>query len=110
MSDNIALSIVYRITSACFFDCMICKFNFHQPPDGVNDSNVEPMRRPKPMTDLSIMMNRNRTQNRTPENNMNQDNRTPSIGIVHTIWWLMKIKFTNHTVKKHQFNFIILQD
>jgi hypothetical protein len=22
----------------------------------------------------------------------------------------MKIKFTNHTVKKHQFNFIILQD
>ena len=63
-----------------FFDCMICKFNFHQPPDGVNDSNVEPMRRPKPMTDLSIMMNRNRTQNRTPENNMNQDNRTPSGG------------------------------
>ncbi|XP_076091902.1 uncharacterized protein LOC143063574 isoform X2 [Mytilus galloprovincialis] len=38
-----------------------------RPPDGMIDESGNQLRRPKPMSDLSFMANRNRTQNRTPD-------------------------------------------
>ncbi|CAC5404324.1 unnamed protein product [Mytilus coruscus] len=51
-----------------------------RPPDGMTDESGNPIRRPKPMSDLSFMANRNRTQNRTPDSNMDRDTRIPSGG------------------------------